>query len=204
MIAAGSLARWCVDAYTMAPDIAAGIARALVRDMPAGRALIFQGTSDIEQALGDLDMGPIHAIGLGDVHEGFWRAMMGIAEKADKALGDGPAILSGHSLGGALAIALGAYRTVTGKPPRAIVTFGAPRVGIGSALEILFALYRVELQLYRHAADPVPLLPPSFEVFADWEHPAPLIQLGERGEFPEIGDHSIDRYVEALGQFISA
>lgn len=204
MIAAGPLARWCADAYKVAPDISAGIARGLVRETPDGRALIFQGTSDIEQALGDLDVGPIHAIGLGDVHEGFWQAMLGIAEKADKALGDGPTILSGHSLGGALAIALGAYRAVIGKPPRAVVTFGAPRVGIGSALAILFDLYRVELQLYRHAADPVPLLPPCIEIFADWEHPATMIQLGERGEFPEISDHGIARYVEAMSQHIPA
>lgn len=198
MIPAAPFARWCADAYDMAPDISAGIARALLRDTSEGRALVFQGTGDVDQALADLDIGPTHIMGIGDVHDGFWRAVTSIAIRADVAMGSEGGILSGHSLGGAIAIALGAHRCLMGKPPRAVITFGAPRVGIGPAMRMLFERYEVELQLYRHGADPVPHLPPCIEVFADWEHPADLIQLGDDSEFPEIADHSIARYVAAI------
>jgi len=199
MTPAYPLALLCRDAYTAPPDIkVGGIVRALSRPSTAGRVIAFQGTQDIDQALADLDIGPEHIIGLGDMHEGIWRATKSASTLCDKALGDEPGILTGHSLGGALALALGAHRCLRGRPPLAIITFGAPRVGVGPALRLLFEQHGVDVRLYRHGADPIPYLPPCIEAFADWEHPADLIQIGERGEFPEIADHAIAGYVAAL------
>jgi hypothetical protein len=137
-------------------------------------------------------------MGIGDVHEGFWCAMTGIAIRADVAIDGRPCVLSGHSLGGAIALALGAHRCLMGKPPKAIITFGAPRIGLGSAIRNLFARCNVDVWLYRNGADPIPHEPPCIEPFMDWEHPADITQLGEDGLFPDILDHQIARYIEAF------
>jgi hypothetical protein len=68
----------------------------------------------------------------GRVHHGFssvlrrtWSKVEGVLQEAH----DRPLFLTGHSMGGALAV-LTAYRLArTGRSPEAIYTFGAPRVG---------------------------------------------------------------------------
>src|SRR5690349_8469481 len=91
---------------------------------------------------------------LGFCHDGFVSGADAILPKLSLAL-TGPYMLTGHSLGGALAIAAGALLTDSGKPPLRLTTFGAPRVGF-SLTKILIS---IDGARYRHGADPVPEVP---------------------------------------------
>lgn len=193
----------CRDAYTSAPDIAVGdIVRAIVRPTPGGRCVAFQGTHTPHQVLADLDVGPQEISGLGHVHRGFWQAMLSAAIQVDVANAGHRLILTGHSLGGALAIALCVHRALMGKPPAAIITFGAPHVGIGSALGAVLDGAGVHRQFYRNGIDCVPELPPHIPLIARWQHPGPLIAVGHPGD--PVEDHEITRYCAALDAAFSA
>lgn len=68
----------------------------------------------------------------GRVHQGFssvlkrsWGPILGILEDA----GDKPLFLTGHSMGGALAVLAACRLAKLGRPPVAIYTFGSPRIG---------------------------------------------------------------------------
>ncbi|MDA8230133.1 MAG: lipase family protein [Magnetospirillum sp.] len=197
MIDAAVCAGLCRDAYALPPDIAAGAARAIVRDVGDHRVIAFQGTHDAHQVVADLDVGPLRIPVIGAVHRGIWEAMLGIAVRADVAAAGRPLIIIGHSLGGALAIALAVHRTRLGKPPGAVVTFGAPRIGIGPGCGAVLDATDVHCRLYRHGADVVPDLPPAVPLWEDWRHPAPLIQVGVPDD--PVEDHAIARYCAALG-----
>ncbi|MFQ5348861.1 MAG: lipase family protein [Thermoanaerobaculia bacterium] len=91
----------------------------------------------------------------GTVHAGFKRALDGIWPDLEPLLDalDTPVFYAGHSLGGALAM-LAASR----RPPLAVYTFGAPRVGDES-----FAMTLSDVAAYRvvNRRDSVPRLPPN-------------------------------------------
>ncbi|MCG6907256.1 MAG: lipase family protein [Desulfobacteraceae bacterium] len=89
--------------------------------------LVFRGTNGpLSNWLFNLDATPAAWPGGGRVHRGFktifgniWQDMAGELQRVRK-----PLFYTGHSLGGALAILAAASL-----PPRAVYTFGAPRVG---------------------------------------------------------------------------
>jgi hypothetical protein len=112
--------------------------------------------------LRDLDARPRCFPEIGVCHAGFGAGATMIAGKVAPALAGERRLLTvaGHSLGGALALALGALLIARGYRVR-VVTFGAPRV----AFFCNFALCRLareagELAEYRRAGDPVPAVPP--------------------------------------------
>lgn len=194
-----SVARLCQAAYTAAPDISRGdVVRAIVRDLPGGGAVIaFQGTANGPQALADLDMGPMIVPGVGGVHAGFWLAAQAVAEQVAAVAARGPLVLTGHSLGGALAVASAALLHLVGRTPGALITFGAPKVGIGQGLGAMLTAWQPAQ--CRHAADPVPDLPIRIPGLMDWRHLSPLLtQLGPPGGMPRVSDHAIAAYVAAL------
>ena len=97
--------------------------------------LAFRGTERLHDWITDLDLSWADT-GLGMVHEGFWRAAQSIVETVwlhypppPPAGIPGPMILTGHSLGGALAVLVGWLLARKGYPVAAVVTFGQPRVG---------------------------------------------------------------------------
>jgi hypothetical protein len=68
----------------------------------------------------------------GRVHQGFsavLRHTWGKIEKILEAVSNKPLFITGHSMGGALAVLTGCRLTKLGQGPVAIYTFGAPRVG---------------------------------------------------------------------------
>ena len=91
--------------------------------------------------------------------------------------------LTGHSLGGAVALIVGALMTRDEIPPLQIVTFGAPRCG---RLKILD---QVPVTMYRHGKDIVPMVPPLMR-----RHKK-LLEFGRPGE-SYIKDHFMLNYVK--------
>ena len=120
--------------------------------------LVFRGTHDLRDWLSNLNALPVDWPDGGNVHRGFVEALDQVWESVVVALKEtiniaGSILYAGHSLGGALAILAAARR-----PPSALYTYGAPRVG-----DPAFGLTLQQVPFHRvvNDRDLVPLLPPS-------------------------------------------
>ncbi len=130
---------------------------------------------------------------LGMCHEGFLRGAVDILPQLTGVLSAAkPFAITGHSLGGALAIAAAALLVDSGLTPARLTTFGAPRVGM--ALGPLLA--QIEGCRFRHGDDPVPEVP-SWPYLNDRAWAA----IGIPAMNP-IGDHEIAGYVDALSAWV--
>lgn len=156
--------------------------------------LAWRGTviTDPRDIIRDLDCLPRFRAGLGDVHHGF---LSGVESVEAQILADtsdsGPLVVTGHSLGAAMALIFGGLLCLIGHPPAAIVTLGSPRLGFAT---IEGLLKDIPGRDYRHGEDPVTPLPPIFE------HPRPLTQLAWEGPAPldPLEYHAAAGYVRAL------
>lgn len=98
-------------------------------------ALVFRGTSGrLANWLVNLDMALCHWPSGGNVHRGFKTVLMELWDTIATALNTvkKPLFYTGHSMGGALATLAASLR-----PPRAVYTFGAPRMGDAAFAETL-------------------------------------------------------------------
>lgn len=167
--------------------------------LPRGEEVVvaIPGThpNDVLDWLRDLRTAPWLFPAIGVCHAGFGEGGTAIAERVLKAVRGESRLLTvtGHSLGGAMALIVGARLVATGYRVR-IVTFGAPRVAfvVNLALPRL-ARRALDLAEYRRAGDPVPHAPmrPFFR------HATRGIALGADCGAP-IGNHSIARYAADL------
>ncbi len=116
----------------------------------------FRGSDSLRDWLYNLTAVPVRWSGAGLVHKGFSDALNAVWGKIDACLKgfDCPAFYTGHSLGAALAT-LAASR----RPPRALYTFGSPRVGNSDFVDTLAgtSVFRIV-----HNRDVVASVPPSF------------------------------------------
>jgi triacylglycerol lipase len=95
---------------------------------------------------------------------------------------DRPLWVTGHSLGGALAVLaswLFLRKTIN---VHQVYTFGAPMVGNKDAAEAINREFGGKLSRYANAPDPVPLLPMMSLIANDYSHCDTLHPLGEGGE----------------------
>jgi len=149
---------------------AVGGTEAFLAEAPQFYALSFRGTTDKRDARTDFSIGveKVRIAGFGEdvvVHRGFYEAFQLISDgirialnATDKAK---PIYITGHSLGGALALVASAALAGAdhlGGRIAAVYTFGAPRVG-GRGFE-----RAVKAPHYRivNEGDVVPLIPPSW------------------------------------------
>jgi hypothetical protein len=140
--------------------------------------------------------------------------MEGVAKRLDAVIGQSPCLMVGHSLGGAIATAYAARRTIGGLPTWGLVTYGCPRIAMGPHLgSTLMAVPQIR---YRHRSDPVTHLPPASMLTGDWQHPCietgcgtdtladgwrlTLADLANPHEAVEeyLGDHAITAYEAAI------
>lgn len=140
-------------------------------------ALVFRGTNGLETWLSNLTTFQVRWPGGGMVHSGFkkefFRVWPEVAETLDEI--DLPLFITGHSLGGALALLAASMRT-----PRAVYTFGCPRVG-----DPVFARRLSEVPVFRIASlrDIVTGVPPSRIPF-DFCHVGEPVFLTPAAEAP--------------------
>lgn len=138
--------------------------QAILVKLELGLVLAFRGTeaTSVKDIKADADAVSVHADNGGRVHRGFQTAFQAgylDIKAALKAYEDQPLILTGHSLGGALAT-LAARELNHPGGLAACYTFGAPRVGDEEWVsDLKTPLYRVV-----NAADCVTMLPPGTEV----------------------------------------
>lgn len=178
-------------AYLAAPTWASDDVHAVRTDFDGLLTVIaFRGTvpSLLRDWLRDLNIIPTWRKRIGWCHRGFMQG----AELVFPALLAGTAgrqvILTGHSLGGALAVATAALLTRAGRPPAALVTFGAPRVGLWRMRRLL---RKVTVRQYCDGDDPVPCVPRPYL------HMRKLIRVGVDLPNP-IAAHALSRYAELV------
>lgn len=159
--------------------------------------VVIPGTSpaDALDWLRDLRMLPRRFPFVGICHSGFGSGGTAIAERVLRAVTSDPRTMTvvGHSLGGAMALVVGARLLRAGYRAR-IVTFGAPRVGFCLNVALRRRLRRAEqLFEYRRAGDPVPHVPmrPLFR------HMTRGVALGRALPEP-IANHAIELYASDI------
>ena len=171
----------------------AGDLSALYTIADGARVIAIPGTKrEIGEWLRDFDAWPIWDRRLGVCHQGFRDGAWELWRHAPLSrMSFGGGIIVGHSLGGALAILLGAIMTVERTPPRAIVTFGAPRCGSWKLRRLISP---IAVRSYHNGDDPVPDVPWLPGVYV---HPRRQIEIGTPAPDP-ISDHHIGAYEKAV------
>lgn len=150
--------------------VAANDVEAFVCEHTHFMVVAFRGTTSAQDRKIDTSIGVEKANVSGfatpvRVHAGFYRAFLTVEGVIREALmrqtGDKPIYLTGHSLGGAIALVASAEYSggdALGDRIAAVYTFGAPRVGERSfAQNVKAPHYRVV-----NAGDLVPLIPPNW------------------------------------------
>lgn len=121
------------------------------------RYVAFRGTqvTSIRDLFADLAAPPVRWMGAGRVHWGFWRSFRSVRGAVETWLGevpDGRLVVTGHSLGAAVATLLASLHHEA-----ELVTFGSPRVG-NAAFAATFA--GREVSRYVDCVDGITKLPP--------------------------------------------
>jgi triacylglycerol lipase len=199
--------------------------QAFVVDTPSCVHVVFRGTESMRDWLTDV-MVWRSPWGGEFVHHGFAESLDSVLPEIDSAVaaaGKKPVVVTGHSLGAALAT-LYAYSVANrgGYVPM-VYTFGSPRVGNSRFAAAYNSLLRDETYRVVNDADIVPRLPGPIagyrhvghEVFIDvllrvwvdldWWQKIPSVIAGnllvwrvKRGIAPLI-DHDMDHYLQRLG-----
>ena len=133
---------------------------------PGMAVIVFRGTTNIRDWMRNVDIRaepvedpkPGKQGTVGHFHKGFHDGYRSVEDEINKRLagtGNMPLYITGHSLGGALAVVATWYQSA--QRLAACYTFGAPRVGDHGLMG------RFKTPIYRivNAADPVPYVPPS-------------------------------------------
>lgn len=168
----------------------------------------FRGTEDLADWLQDLDAIPENyapLTGFGHVHGGFQDVYelvrKSIVANLPNALtGCTQILITGHSLGGAVAV-LAAPDVFRGMPPNTIeprlITFGGPRVGLPDFVSAfntdIESCFRVVNFL-----DIVPLVPP-----APYAHVGAEIVVDSGGAIDVTFRHSLPAYHDGLNAFVA-
>ena len=140
--------------------------RKSVGDDPGMAVIVFRGTTNVRDWMKNVDIRSVPVEGsksgasvtVGSFHRGFHDNYRSVHEEIERRLAGNenlPLYITGHSLGGALAVIATWYRSA--QRLAACYTFGAPRVGD----HLLMGSFRTPIYRIVNAADPVPFLPPS-------------------------------------------
>ncbi len=150
--------RWGLGTERVATH-AAGNQFALVLARDDALFVAFRGTDDGEDWLDNVDFIPA-ATPWGRVHQGFLEALDGLwpslsASIARMRAKNRPIWLTGHSLGGALAVLAAARLEQQGTPVAGVVTFGQPPAGYGDFAKTFARRSRAPLVRYVNSVDAV-------------------------------------------------
>ena len=199
---------------------------------PKATLIAFRGTEvlNVKDWFTDLMVGAVPApVGLGKVHGGFDAAYAVIRPQVELALGeqhDGhlPIWITGHSLGGALALLAGVHLVFERKlPVQGVYTFGQPRVGDRTHAKFVRKVLKDRVVRFVNNQDIVPKVPTP-GMFLSYRHHVPELRFDAEGNLtrrksliqrsrelisrprkalPSLGfealtDHSMENYLEHL------
>jgi triacylglycerol lipase len=169
----------------------------------------FRGTSDVGEWVADLDAVPGDYLpigGYGQVHAGFQDVYELVrtaiaADLATATAGCDEILITGHSLGAALAV-LAAPDIFRNMPPNTIeprlITFAGPRVGLSDFASKFNADIESCFRVVNFL-DIVPYLPP-----APYVHVGAQISVDSGGQVQVGWRHSLAAYQQGLSAFIAA
>lgn len=186
-------------ASPLAQDFDRSVVAYLTAQPDSMNVLAIEGTHDVLGWALDFLALPISAHApkqhptLGMLHAGFLAAAEALLPRIAVAVVGKPWVITGHSLGAALALLVGALMADEDNPPLKIAAFAPPRVGGPHFLEALAA---IPISAYRFGNDPVTEVP--FTVVPQFDYrQVPLIQIGEPMA-PSWKCHAIENYVGAV------
>lgn len=178
------------------------------KELPSGfiaaQYVVFAGTrkdgpdilTDIDAMLTDVPGHPGY-----EAHEGFWDRVQTL-----NTCGRPGWILTGHSLGGALATLEAFCLIVNGTPPESLITFGSPRACNTALADFIFHnLGGDRIRRFVNGLDPVPRMPVPIPGILPFHHVGLPDNLDgtftdlEALEKEDWAYHRIAGYVEALG-----
>jgi triacylglycerol lipase len=135
--------------------------------------ICFRGTNSITDMVYDAWFTKVPALGgKGKVHKGFQKALESIWPQLIKKLDKNTRVfVTGHSLGGALALLAAHQLTIENYTVAAVYTFGAPRVGNGEFKKTFNNLLKHKTFLHINYTDIVPTAAPEILGFA---HPGKI------------------------------
>lgn len=157
--------------------------------------VMLRGTANLPNILDDVEFvgEEEHELGI-QVHTGFHQSLEEclpwVVARLDR---ERPVWVTGHSLGGAVAVLLIATLEHRGFEDVSGVTFGQPKFTDARGAE---KLARLDVIRVVHEADPVPMLPPVFvEVgeFGLYHHSGPEVLVRPDGRFTHLLRHLEDR-----------
>lgn len=171
--------------------------RIYVDSNPGGKTqwVIVRGTANMPNIFDDLDFvdRDEHELGI-HVHEGFDDALQEclpwVIPRLDSTR---PVWVTGHSLGGAVAVLLVATLDHRGYKDVSAVTFGQPKFTDAHGAEKLAHLNILRIV---HDEDPVPMVPPVFvggDTFTSYSHFGPEVIVKPGGHFYFLPQHSAGR-----------
>ena len=123
--------------------------------------IAFKGTGSLRDWLTNLKVDFVD-LGICKVHAGFWRAaqsLIGQVLTLAQTSNPAPVIVTGHSLGAALAIETARLLVRLGRPVEAVYTFGGPRVGNAGFAALYNEVLKDKTFRVVHEEDIVPRLP---------------------------------------------
>jgi hypothetical protein len=170
-----------------------------IRGTEAGKLFTGLGFLDI---LRDMRLIPWYNNVLGWAHAGFLKGSLKIFDEIrynlmeDKSI---PIVMTGHSLGAALALLVGVLLKHDGYNVVEYVGFACPRTFVyNKQLHNKDESVRYPITIYRYECDIVPLIPIWFPF--GFHHPVELTQIGDGGGIPSVADHSMGNYLGFLEQ----
>jgi hypothetical protein len=123
--------------------------------------IAFRGTADLRNWLTDLDCELIR-VGSCRVHRGFYEAMKSVESDLMAKLSEARGArlwVTGHSLGGALAMLWALWAVQSGYEIAGVYTFGQPRVGDAAFGQLYDSILKTRTWRSIHADDIVPRVP---------------------------------------------
>lgn len=145
----------------------------------------FRGTKSVRNWVADLDFStdscedlPVPDDSDCKVHSGFnaaWNeikdSLYSFVDTAKQTYPNYTVVVTGHSLGGAVATIATAHLRATGTPC-SLYTFGSPRVGNQDFVDFVAGQEGAQFRV-THASDPVPRVPPTWSLLGKYRHLSP-------------------------------